>query len=91
MKSWLYLHITILNGVKMGDVYNGADDDGSGTVALLEIARSIPKAKKRRSWSKRSIMFLHVTGEEHGLLGSNCYSTVLIPLWRIPLPILILI
>lgn len=61
-------------GVKNGDVYNGADDDGSGTVALLEIAEAFQKAKKDGHGPKRSIMFLHVTGEEHGLLGSSYYS-----------------
>lgn len=61
-------------GVKNGDVYNGADDDGSGTVALLEIAQAFAKAKKEGHGPKRSILFLHVTGEEHGLLGSSYYS-----------------
>tara|TARA_R110000868_G_scaffold81202_3_gene230049 strand:+ start:482 stop:1498 length:1017 start_codon:yes stop_codon:yes gene_type:complete len=61
-------------GVKNGNVYNGADDDGSGTVALLEIAQAFQKAKKEGHGPKRSILFLHVTGEEHGLLGSQYYS-----------------
>jgi hypothetical protein len=61
-------------GVKNGEVYNGADDDGSGTVALLEIAQAFAKAKKEGHGPKRSILFLHVTGEEHGLLGSSYYS-----------------
>lgn len=61
-------------GVKNGDVYNGADDDGSGTVALLEIAQAFEKAKKEGHGPKRSILFLHVTGEEHGLYGSQYYS-----------------
>lgn len=61
-------------GVKNGDVYNGADDDGSGTVALLEISEAFQKAKKDGHGPKRSILFLHVTGEEHGLLGSSYYS-----------------
>jgi Zn-dependent M28 family amino/carboxypeptidase len=61
-------------GVKNGDIYNGADDDGSGTVALLEMAEAFQKAKKDGHGPKRSIMFLHVTGEEHGLLGSSYYS-----------------
>jgi hypothetical protein len=47
---------------------------------------SIQKAKKDGHGPKRSIMFLHVTGEEHGLLGSS-YSEILYSLWRIPLPI----
>lgn len=61
-------------GVKNGDVYNGADDDGSGTVALLEMAKAFAKAKKDGHGPKRSILFLHVTGEEHGLHGSRFYS-----------------
>tara|TARA_R110000868_G_scaffold292498_1_gene552970 strand:- start:134 stop:1150 length:1017 start_codon:yes stop_codon:yes gene_type:complete len=61
-------------GVKNGDVYNGADDDGSGTVALLEIAQAFEIAKKEGHGPKRSIMFFHATGEEHGLLGSSYYS-----------------
>ena len=61
-------------GVKNGQVYNGADDDGSGTVALLEIAQAFSKAKKEGNGPKRSILFLHFTGEEHGLLGSSYYS-----------------
>jgi Zn-dependent M28 family amino/carboxypeptidase len=44
-------------GMKNGNVYNGADDDGSGTVALLEIAQAFQKQKKRRSCPKRSILF----------------------------------
>lgn len=61
-------------GVKNGDVYNGADDDGSGTVAILQIAEAFQKAKKAGHGPKRSILFLHVTGEEHGLHGSRFYS-----------------
>ncbi len=61
-------------GVKNGDVYNGADDDGSGTVALLEIAKAFKKAKSEGHGPKRSILILHVTGEEHGLHGSRYYS-----------------
>lgn len=61
-------------GVKNGNVYNGADDDGSGTVALLEIAQAFEIAKKEGHGPKRSIMFFHATGEEHGLLGSSYYS-----------------
>jgi hypothetical protein len=61
-------------GVENGEVYNGADDDGSGTSALLEIAQAFQMAKKAGHGPKRSILFLHVTGEEHGLLGSRYYS-----------------
>ncbi|MBC7522851.1 MAG: M28 family peptidase [Flavobacterium sp.] len=61
-------------GVKNGEVYNGADDDGSGTVALVEIAQAFQKAKNEGHGPKRSILILHVTGEEHGLHGSRFYS-----------------
>lgn len=61
-------------GIKRGEIYNGADDDGSGTVALLEIAQAFELAKNDGLGPKRSILFLHVTGEEHGLHGSRYYS-----------------
>lgn len=61
-------------GMKNGVVYNGADDDGSGTVAVMEIAEAFQKAKKAGFGPKRSILFLHVTGEEHGLWGSDYYA-----------------
>lgn len=61
-------------GTKNGVVYNGADDDGSGTVAVMEIAEAFQQAKKSGKGPKRSVLFLHVTGEEHGLLGSKYYS-----------------
>lgn len=61
-------------GTKNGVVYNGADDDGSGTVAVMEIAEAFQKAKKAGYGPKRSVLFLHVTGEEHGLWGSDYYA-----------------
>lgn len=61
-------------GMKNGEIYNGADDDGSGTVALLEIAQAFQQAKNEGKGPKRSILFLHVTGEEHGLHGSRFYT-----------------
>ena len=61
-------------GIKKGEIYNGADDDGSGTVAVMEMAKAFAKAKKDGHGPKRSILFLHVTGEEHGLHGSRYYS-----------------
>ncbi|MFK5971929.1 MAG: M28 family peptidase [Flavobacteriaceae bacterium] len=57
-----------------GQINNGADDDGSGTVALLEIAEAFKKAADAGQGPKRSIVFLHVTGEEKGLLGSQYYT-----------------
>lgn len=61
-------------GIKKGEIYNGADDDGSGTVAIMEIAAAFQKAKNEGRGPKRSILILHVTGEEHGLHGSRFYS-----------------
>ncbi len=59
-----------------GEINNGADDDGSGTVAMLEIADAFKKAADAGNGPKRSIVFLHVTGEEKGLLGSQYYADV---------------
>ena len=64
-------HIGINN---KGEINNGADDDGSGTVALLEIAEAFKKAAQAGYSPKRSLVFLHVTGEEKGLLGSQYYT-----------------
>ena len=61
-------------GIKDGQIYNGADDDGSGTIAILEIAEAFKMAEKAGNGPKRSILFLHVTGEEKGLLGSRHYT-----------------
>ncbi|HNQ27092.1 MAG TPA: M28 family peptidase [Aquaticitalea sp.] len=63
-------------GVKDGEIYNGADDDGSGTVAVLEIAEAFKKAVDAGHAPKRSILFLHVTAEEKGLLGSQYYTDI---------------
>ncbi|MDD7887804.1 M28 family metallopeptidase [Flavivirga sp. 57AJ16] len=57
-----------------GDINNGADDDGSGTVAILEIAEAFKIASDKGYGPKRSILFLHVTGEEIGLFGSRYYT-----------------
>ncbi len=61
-------------GVKDGKVYNGADDDGSGTTGVLEIANAFEKAKEAGFVSKRTIVFMTVAGEEKGLLGSSYYT-----------------
>lgn len=59
-----------------GEVYNGADDDGSGTCAVLEIAEAFTKAKNEGNGPRRSILFMTVSGEEKGLLGSRYYTDV---------------
>jgi hypothetical protein len=55
-------------------INNGADDDGSGTVSVLQIAKAFAQAKKDGKGPRRSILFMTVTGEEKGLLGSEYYS-----------------
>ena len=60
---------------KQGDkIYNGADDDGSGTVALMDMAEAFVLAKNEGNGPRRSILFMAVTGEEKGLLGSAFYA-----------------
>lgn len=57
-----------------GNIFNGADDDGSGTVGILEIAEAFVQAREEGYRPKRSILFLHNTGEEKGLIGSKYYT-----------------
>jgi Zn-dependent M28 family amino/carboxypeptidase len=61
-------------GIKNGIVYNGADDDGSGTTSVLAMARAFVQAKKDGHGPRRSILFLANVGEEEGLLGSQYYT-----------------
>jgi Zn-dependent M28 family amino/carboxypeptidase len=61
-------------GTHNGLINNGADDDGSGTVAVMEIAEAFKTADNSGMSPKRSILFLHVSGEEKGLLGSKYYA-----------------
>lgn len=70
-----YDHIGLVRDPNATDkVNNGADDDGSGTTGILEIARAFSKAKKDGHGPKRSILFLGNVGEEKGLLGSEYYT-----------------
>jgi len=62
-------------GMDGEEVYNGADDDASGTSAVLAIAQAFQKAKKAGYGPKRTILFLNVTGEEEGLFGSRYYTS----------------
>lgn len=55
-------------------VFNGADDDASGTAATLEIAQAFMLAKKEGKGPRRSILIMPVSGEEKGLLGSKYYT-----------------
>ena len=61
-------------GKKGDDIWNGADDNGSGTTTVLEIAEAFAKAKKAGVGPRRSVLVMLVTGEEKGLLGSEYYS-----------------
>lgn len=65
-----YDHVGIIDG----KIYNGADDDGSGTVGVLEIAEAFATAAKDGYSPRRSVVFLNVTGEEKGLFGSQYYT-----------------
>jgi len=55
-------------------IYYGADDDGSGTTSVLEIAEAFAKAKVAGNGPRRSILFTTVSGEEKGLWGSEYYT-----------------
>lgn len=71
-------HVGIGPAVDGDSIYNGADDDGSGTVAILEIARELV-----RSPSGRTVVVLLSTAEEGGILGSRWYlERPVVPLER---------
>ncbi|MFH4965526.1 M28 family metallopeptidase [Gaetbulibacter sp. M235] len=67
-------HYDHLGITKDGQINNGADDNASGTSALLEIAQAFKIAQNEGFTPKRSILFLHVTAEEIGKLGSEFYA-----------------
>lgn len=60
-------------GVSGKEIFNGADDDASGTVAVLEIAEAFQLASNAGHGPKRSILFINLTAEEKGLYGSKWY------------------
>jgi Zn-dependent M28 family amino/carboxypeptidase len=73
--EWLVLTAHYDHLGKRGDViYYGADDDGSGTVGILEIAEAFVKAKAEGKGPRRNVMFMAVSGEEKGLWGSEYFS-----------------
>jgi hypothetical protein len=75
-----YDHIGVENGV----VFNGADDDGTGTASLMSLAKAFMEAYKSGNGPKRSILIMPVSGEEKGLLGSSYYTAhPIIPLNKI--------
>lgn len=61
-------------GYTKTEIYNGADDNGSGTAAVMEIAQAFKKAALEGNGPKRSVVFLHLTGEEINLNGSKYYA-----------------
>src|ERR1044071_1987299 len=69
-----YDHIGLASGAGGDLVNNGADDDGSGTVTVLQLATAFAKAKKDGHGPRRSILFMTVAAEELGLYGSEYYT-----------------
>lgn len=68
-----YDHIGKNEGAGNDVINNGADDDGSGTVAVMALANAFAQAKKNGEGPRRSMLFMTVTGEELGLFGSEYY------------------
>jgi len=60
-----------VHGARLDSINNGADDDGSGSMGVLEIAEAFASAKQR---PKRSLLFVWHIGEEEGMLGSRYYT-----------------
>ncbi len=61
-------------GMRGDEIYNGADDNGSGTVTILQLAQAAMQSTFELTGPERSIVFLWVCGEEKGLLGSEYYA-----------------
>jgi Zn-dependent M28 family amino/carboxypeptidase len=61
-------------GKKGNVIYYGADDNGSGTASVLEMARAFAEAKAKGARPRRTLVFMTVSGEEEGLWGSEYYS-----------------
>jgi len=64
-------HIGVSSDADGDSINNGADDDGSGTVTIIELAQAFASMETR---PRRSLAFMTVSGEEKGLLGSQWYS-----------------
>jgi hypothetical protein len=74
--QWAKIHAVLdslhrVHGVRLDSIFNGADDDGSGTVLALELAEAFAKSKVK---PKRSLLFVWHTAEEKGLYGAQYYS-----------------
>ena len=61
-------------GISNGKINYGADDDGSGTVAVINMAEAFTKAANEGNRPRRTMVFMTVSGEEKGLWGSEYYS-----------------
>ena len=61
-------------GKRDSKIYYGADDDGSGTCAVIEMATAFAKAKAEGQGPRRTVVFMTVSGEEKGLWGSEFYT-----------------
>ena len=62
-------------GIKGGEIYPGADDNGSGTATVIKIAEAFAKARDEGSIPRRTLVFMLVSGEENGLWGSYFYTS----------------
>jgi hypothetical protein len=71
-------HVGVRRAVRGDSIYNGADDDASGTAAVIELAQAFAQLDAR---PRRSLIFLTVSGEEKGLWGSEYFTA------RPPVPI----
>lgn len=71
---FLTAHYDHIGKTADGVINYGADDDGSGTTGIIEIAEAFAEAKKKGHGPRRSIVFMAVSGEEYGLWGSEFYS-----------------
>ncbi len=61
-------------GMRGKSIYHGADDNGTGTSAVMDLAQAFAEAKKKGDGPRRSVLFMLVSGEEKGLLGSEYYA-----------------
>ncbi len=80
-----YDHLGVDAQAEGDQIYNGAADDGSGTVASLELARAFMRAREEGHGPRRSLLFVNFSGEEKGLLGSTFYAEMqpVVPLEKI--------
>jgi Zn-dependent M28 family amino/carboxypeptidase len=73
-----YDHVGVGRPINNDSIFNGADDNASGTTAVLQLAEAFAKAERR---PERSVVFMAFSAEERGLLGSRAYvDTPLLPL-----------